>query len=220
MTTFGKDFAAAFRAVDGASERVYVRAGTNAWWTAKAAPSAAGDRPTLVELDSEHLLLLYTLGTDPHDSGNADVGRLRVAVLSTKQEGMVDSQPLVPESEPFSSDPTLEQRRPRAVRVGSRIYLAWEHAGPVPSSLGDELTLEEVAWSESDATHLERVAEPHFTVDAPDVGDQRSPVLASSALFPEGALIMAWEDYSGAWPGNRKPEVVMALRPSPIVVLP
>ena len=194
-----------------------VRAGGAEWWTDAAPPSSAGDRPALVALDAQHLLVLYTVGTDPSSAGSATVSRLRVAVLSTANQGLFQAAALG-SSFGANDDPSLSQRRPRATRVGDRIYAAWERDLPADAPEAFELVLRQYAWSPTTPAVLDELAEHRLATTAPSRGDQRNPALASSALFPDGALISAWEDQSGQL-ASQPSAIVLGLRPSPIVEL-
>jgi hypothetical protein len=212
LARFGNGWAAAWRAGIDGMERIRVRAGTFAWAVGPQLPGPEGDRPALVELDSNHLLLVFTDGTAPA-GGPASVGRLRGAILATGSPGNAEAFELSPLVEPYASDDSLAQRRPALARVGTRWFLGWQTQSPLGDALGQELWLAEMHWSGA----LTRLAEMPLAFGANRIGDQQSPVLAATPLFPAGALISVWEDASGELENRPVPDVLMSFRPVPFV---
>ena len=211
--------AAAWRAIDKATglELVRVRAGSVSFSVGPFVPGASLERPAIVSLDSTHLLLVFTEGTDPLGTGTASVTRLRMAILDLASAGSTPWAGLVPSTEPWASDVTLSQSRAALVRAGTRVYLSWQSESPLGSALGDELWLRELSWN---GTTLALAPELPLQADAPRGASQRAPVLAATPLGPGGALLTVWED-AGLLPGHPVlPDLVFGLRPAPIVVLP
>jgi hypothetical protein len=223
LAAFETGWAAAWRVGESGFERMRVRAGNTSWWTPLHAPGPEGDRPGLVQLDATHLLLVYTMGTDPLGSGTSNVGRLRYALLDVDAPGLVTPSSWTPLVEPYASDGSLAQRRPSLTRVGARVYLAWETQSPLGDPLRSEVFFAELGWSAEDSGdgpgELMQHEERPLQIDAPRAGDQRNARLAASPLFPEGAVITLWEDHSGLLDGRPAPDVLMAFRPSPLVTL-
>jgi hypothetical protein len=213
LARFGAGWAAAYRANEDGFERVEVIAGSLSWRTAPAPPGPSGDRPALVELDAEHLLLLFTVGTDPLGGGSANVGRMRAALLSAASPGEVAAFDFVPLREPYASDVTLPQRRPSAARVGDRTYAAWESATPAG---GTAVFIAQLGFDRDSEILLqhEELAQPLAGVGE---AAERNPRIGVSQLFPEGALITLWEH---ALPRISEPRIMLDYRPSPFVAEP
>jgi hypothetical protein len=219
LASFGTSWAAAWRAGDQGLERVRVVADGVGWVTPAGPPGPEGDRPTLLTLDDEHLLLVYTVGTDPLGSGTANVGRLRAAVLDTASPGEVDPELVVAIAAPYSTDDGLSQRRPGLVRVGDELFLVWESTSPLGDARANEILLQSLAWTPDDPELLSVTDERSVPTDAPTDGDQQNPRLGASPLFPGGALIVLFEDHTGSDITRPLPDVSLALRPIPWVTL-
>ena len=218
LAPFGSGWAAALRANEDALERIEVIAGSLSWSTAPALPGPSGDRPALVALDSEHLLLLFTVGTDPLASGQPSVGRLRVAVLSASAPGDVSTSELAPLRAPYADDASLSQRRPSAARVGERVYVAWEQASPPGDAHGRRAIIAPLQF-DSASQILVQGEERALALDAGLDGDQLNPRVAASELFPEGALVSVWEDAPAGTSARSRAPIALELRPSPFVTL-
>ena len=115
--------------------------------------------------------------------------------------------------EPYAGDATLAQRRPAATRAGARVYLAWESESPDFDERASELFVARVELDAEDK--LVQRPEQAFPPGVPRAGDQRNPHLASNDLFPEGAVIMLFEDR----PLGANSDVLLDYRPSPFVWL-
>jgi hypothetical protein len=204
---------AAFRAGDRGLETIEVRAEGVAWSTPPELPGPTGDRPTLVELDSEHLLVLFTIGTDQN------VGRLRAALLSFSAPGPVTSAVFARELEPYAADATLTMRRPSAVRAGDDVYVAWEGESENSDPLADEVFLARVRRDPQGASQLSEELLFRLPHDSARTGPQRNARVATSPLFPGGALITTWEDESRN-PPRAGAELMLDFRPVPFVMLP
>lgn len=217
LAPIGGSWAAAWRASSTTGqEEIRVRAGAIAWTVGPFVPGAAEERPALVELDATHLLLVFTVGTDPLTTGTASVTRLRAAILDTAGASSPPVVPLTPSVEPWASDITLLQSRAALARSGSRTYLSWQSESPTGDARDDEVWLREVSWN---GTSLTWAAEIPLQADAPRAVAQRAPALAATPLGPAGALVTVWEDSTQS-PGHPMlPDLVFGLRPTPIVTL-
>lgn len=216
LAPFAGDVAIAWRANDAGLDRIRVHAGGAEWWTAAERPSMAGDRPALAALDDQHLLLIYSIG---EDRGDHLVSRLRVAVLGLDAPGEVTGSPLGALAEPGANDDALVQRRPRAARVGERVYVAWESEG-TPGADASTVFVQQLDAEASGFAEVITVNEWGLPIEGPAGGDARNPALAASPLVPDGALIATWEDHAGVQTGRPVPDVMIGVRPSPIVTLP
>jgi len=220
LASVGTSWAAAWRAIDAATseEIVRIHSGSTDWNIGPFSPGASLERPALVELDADHLLVVFTQGTDPLATGTASVTRLRGAILSKAAPGLVQSVPLDPLVEPFASTPALSLMSPALARVGSRLFLGWSSEGMIGDPRGREIWVQELVFNSSGATLTRRSEEP-VQVDALRAGDQLVPAFASSPLIPQGALVTVWEEHNPATRHETLPDVFFGLRPVPFVRL-
>ena len=121
---------------------------------------------------------------------------------------------ITPTVAPYSTDASLAQGHPNAVRVGGRIYLAWRSALVTGDPKAEELWLKELDWLSPtlDLSKAE-LALPRWPSHLGD--DQRRPALCGTAA---GALATAWDDYGrvfGSIEGT--PDVVAELIPLPLL---
>jgi hypothetical protein len=228
LAPFGETWLAAWRrSRDDGEEMIQVSMPSEgfAWLIGPHPPGAAEDRPAVVELDATHIGVLYSVGTDPEGTGDANVPRLRFAVLTL---GAFD--PVVfdflPDDEAYA-DPAVGQSHPSLVRAGGVFYAAWRSASLFGDSQGENVFLRELSWNGA------LVAAPEYRIPrAPSASssDQRFPALAvgppsigTPALpnpAPEGALVVAWDDYGqelGAIQG--RPDVLVQFWPLPLLRL-
>lgn len=239
LAPFGTSFAAAWRSVKSSgleTIEVFALSGQHRWSVSTAPgghlPAAAEDRPALAELDETHLLLLFTVGTDPGGTSVANVGRLRAAVLDTQNTSEIAVFALEP-LDPAYSDPSISQSQPSLARTATRWYAAWR-----TSSLSGDANGED-AWLARIQPNLGGGA-PELLVDVEvrvprwpsgSFGDQRAPSLAAVPPLlgteglpgpaPDGALALAWTDYGQTLgPSQGKPDVLTAFLPEPIVRFP
>jgi hypothetical protein len=216
LTTFGQDWAAAWRSGKDGLETIHVKAGTIEWSVGPFVPGADGDKPALAELDATHLLLVYTEGTDPKGTGVANVPALRAALLDTASPGLVPGLAVFPNA--TSGDP-IGQRQPNAVHIGNQTFMAWRGDSPLGDARAEELWLQPVKLSTSHAL-LDLTANASPLPRQPDhrVGDQRRVALAELPhTMQETWLLSAWDDYGtvfGATEGQ--PDIVAQVTPLPV----
>lgn len=172
----------------------------------------------MAELDSTHLLVVYTEGTDPEETGVANSSKLRAAVLDTAAPGAVtpfDITPLVAGSESLSQD------HPNAIRVGGRVYIAWRTESVLADARAEELWLKLVGWnaisSTADITSAE-IPLPRWDSHRP--GGQRRPALAASSLGQEGTLVTAFDDLGKVFTSEGNGDPAVEAIPLPLVRLP
>jgi hypothetical protein len=210
LAPFAGGWAAAWRSASSGTETVVTKAGATAWTVAVASPGPADDKPALAELDATRILLVFT---------EAVPARLRAAILDTAAAGTVSSFPITPTVAPYSSDASLAQTEPNAVRAGSHLFVAWRSALVPGKAEAEELWLKELTWTASALTldlSKPEITLPRWATHFKD--DQRRPALAATSLAPGGALATAWDDYGrvfGSVEGT--PDVVAELIPLPLL---
>jgi len=218
LAPFAGSWAAALYGNDEGHSAIEVKAGTLVWSTPPELPPPVEARPALVELDASHLLVVFTVGTNPDDSGSASAARLRVAVLSASSPGAVESFELAPRLTAYAMDAMRSLAKPSAARVGDRVYLAWESWTNAVEPTDREAFLAEIELDPTDATKIVQHVETPLPRGAQSTG-RIGPRLAASPLFPKGALISVWEDRTQA-SGPLDPSWLMLdFRPSPFVFL-
>lgn len=242
VTKFSSGWAAAWleSSFDGFAT-VAVTTSTGASWHVNlAAAGGSSDIPALVEVDEQHLLLAYTEGTDPDESGLFTVPRLRVAILSMAQQGVVTGSTIEHLMEPFLGAERLAQRHPNLLTVEEQVYVAWTTSGLPGDATGDEVWLKQLTydapmlstWSFSGSLSglfaLNRTEQPIPRVFGTRIGDQSRPALGAvlSPYLQGGAIAAAWNDvgHTQAEPSSTsalgpRPDVAFTLVPSPIVRL-
>ncbi len=218
FAAFGTGHAEAWRSVSQGRESIFVHANGALWSTAPEYIGPAHDRPTLLELDATHLLVVHAIGTDPQNIGVPAVPRLRGAILDLAQQGPVQSFDVAPMVPPYDQDITLIQQRPALARAGTKIFLSWQSESPLGDPNRLEVWLQELSWSSAAPNTLVRHPELPLGITAPRAGDQLYPALAGSPLLPDGALITAFQD-NGSGSRGTNPLLVVSLRPMPLVLL-
>jgi cysteine-rich repeat protein len=215
LAPFGDTWAAAWRTATPDGEVISVRAGPTSWQVAPGRAGPADDKPALVELDPEHLLVVF--GTQV----STNVFGLKAAVLETAQPGEVESFDV----EPLTvREADVSHSQPSATRAGERVYLAWRSTSALGSADAEELWLKEISWT-ADAGALTvdlSVAElPLPRAASHRSGDQRVPGLATAALWPDGAIAAVWEDHGRVFgAGESATDVIVELIPAPLLRLP
>lgn len=202
LAAFGTSWAAGWRVASGGLEYLTVRTGATEWEVGPILPGPASDQPSLVELDSSHLLLVFSHA----DAADPATPMLSGAVLAVAEPGLTGSFSLSPE------DPTGHSQ-PSTARAGDSWFLAWRSGGEPGDPHADELWLRELTWDGANLTASPEILPlPRWPSDQAD--DQSSPALAATPLGPDGALWAAWESW-GAVPGH--PAIVAELIPVPIL---
>jgi len=216
LASFGSDWVAAWRATtDDGGELVRVHGGGVDWSVGPFLPGAEKERPALIALDASNLLVVFSEGTDPLDTGTPALTRLRGALLNVGEPGLTDSFPLQASNQLFSGSDRVAQSRPTLGRVGTKLFLGWETGALTGDALSSEVWLQELTFDSS--TGLAYTAELPIPAAAGRQDAQRAPAFAESPLLPEGALAIAWEQHAESWPYGARPDVVFALRPVPFV---
>jgi hypothetical protein len=218
LARFGDGWAASFRALgEDGEELVRVHTAFADFRVGPFLPGASVERPALVELDADHLLVVFTQGTDPLETGTPSVARLFGAVLDLAAPGDVAAFPLESHVAPYD-DETVAEARPTLARVADRLFLGWETESLAGSELASEVWLQELAW-DLESGVVQSVERPvQATIPREDF--QHAPAFAPSPLFPGGALALVFEHEIEDWPYSARPDIVFGLRPVPFVTLP
>ena len=209
LTTFAGSWAAAWREAQNGFETIRVHAGNVAFSVGPFAPGPYGDPPALVELDGTHLLVVFAEGS------GQNTAKLRGAVLDTAQPGATTAFDIGPLVQGDAGTP-LGILRPAAVRVGTRVFVAWATEAAIADPRGEELWLKEVTWSGS-VLGVAAVEVPLPRWDAHRLGDQRFPALAGTPLGPEGAIAGVWVDLGKTFASEANGDVAVELVPVPVL---
>ena len=220
LAPFNGGWAAAYRegTADG-KENVVVQVAESSFRVGPVQGGPIDDRPALVELDATHLLVVFSVGTDPGLTGTYNVQRLRYAVVDTAGSVTPPSQSLDPLDDVYTTSTQISHLSPAAARGAdgtNDVYLSWRSEGRPGDAAGDQIWLKYVSWRASLETPL-ALNEPESLIPRlceGSVGDQRRPQLAKVGLPPSGALAIAWDDYSHSQgPQAGDPDVVVHYAP-------
>jgi cysteine-rich repeat protein len=227
LAPFGSTWAAAFRSAGSAEEtiEVVVPGEDLVWSIGPHLPGAPEDRPALAELDENHLLVLFSVGTDPENTGIGNVFRLRAAVLARSASAPLAELDLPP-LDPAYQALTVSQSHPSLVRAGDVLFAAYRTASLVADPNAEDVFSQVLAWEDNALSPIVENPIPRF----PDgsLGDQRFPALAvgprqigTSGLpepAPLGALVIAWDDYGATVEATQgQPDVLVQHWPLPVV---
>jgi hypothetical protein len=173
------------------------------------APGHYGDPPALLELDGTHMLVVFAEGS------GQNTAKLRGAVLDTAQPGATVAFDIGPLVQGDAGTP-LGILRPAAVRVGTRVFVAWATEAAIADPRAEEMWLKEVIWSGNTlSTSSAEVPLPRW--DSHRLGDQRFPALAATPLGPQGAIAAAWMDLGKTFAAEANGDVAVELMPVPVV---
>jgi cysteine-rich repeat protein len=190
-------WAAAWRSGNVGMETIEVQSGTAHWSVGPFLPAVPGDLPALAFLDSTHLAMAFTEGTDPTQSGTANVPRLHAALLDTAAPGVAPSFEIAPLTAPYSVTPSASQTQPVITAFSDRLLVGWRSSAIAGDALGDELWVREVRWTQAAGNALivdTSSPERRMLGLSQSGGDQSSLALLSSNLWPEQRLLSAWQD--------------------------
>ena len=220
LAPFAGSWAAAWRDDANGLEQIQVVAGSTQWTVGPAfVPPSVTTKLALAPLDANDLLLVYSIGADPGDTGvpNA-ISTLQAAVLSLSAPGTVTGTPVpVNTGVEGATAASLSHAYANAVLVGSTVYATWWTSAVAGSTAGEQVWFQPVGWADAGISWsgtellLPRLA-------AHRVGDQRAPALAPSTLEPEGGLVSAWDDLGKTFGlGEGNGDVVVELVPTPVL---
>lgn len=221
LASFGAGWAAAYRegTPDG-RENVVVKNGDRTWRVGPVLGGPAGEKPALVELDSTHLLVAYTEGTDPTASGVANTPRLRYAVVDTTVDSAPLPRPLGGTDSTSSAALLQAQTSPALERGLDGVFLAWRTEAVPGDAAGDQVWIKSLGWSPRGLANALEVEEHDTELLLPrlcesSTGDQRAPALARASLYPNDALAIGWDDYSHSLDASSNgPDVVIHYAPN------
>jgi hypothetical protein len=220
LAAFNGAWAAAWRSGTAGAETIEAQLGTTHWTVGPLAPGAPDDRPALAFIDATHLAVAFTEGTDPSASGAANTPRLHAAIFDAAVPGLTPSFAIAPTVMPYATAPTSSQTQPTLAVFSDRLLVGWRSSAVPGDALGDELWTREVKWSSGGGnTLLIDTSSPELRLlpSALRAGDQSTPVLLSSNLWPEHRLLSAWQD-EGKTLGSAvsgTPDVVLQFAPAP-----
>jgi cysteine-rich repeat protein len=225
LAPFQGSWAAAWRSLSGGLERIQVRAGASSWSVGPFLPGPASDRPSLAQLDPDHLLLVFSEGVAAELENAPPSSRVVAAVLSLDATGELSSEQVTWVAPLAQGSEGLSQQQPHVLRVGTELWLAWHSEARPGDPLAEELWLKPLGWTLPEGTSpggLELSAEelplPRQAVHRP--GDQRLPALAGFSVGDQPFLALAWEDLGRVFaPAGGDHEVVLQLAPLPLLRL-
>jgi len=221
LASFAGSWAAAWRSSADGMETIEVRAGQSSWTVGPFLPGAAGDRPALVELNAQRLLLVFTEGTaGAVDGGAADVPRLRGAILAAP--GATASFVIAPRVSPYDADASLGQAEPNVLRADNRVYVSWRSSGVISDPLGEEIWLKEIGLTFSGIEPVLNLGLNEISLprsNAHRAGDQRSSALVAVPIPFGTAIAAAWMDHGSFGAGASAPGPVVEFVPTPILRL-
>ncbi len=170
LSTFGRGWAAAWRAAIDGLETIHVAALGREWTIGS--PFLGGpalDRPAIAELDATHLLVGYEEGI-ADEMGIANATRLRLAVVDTSvppdpaggQAGITITD-LAPRMAADGGSGLVSLDQVNLAGANGRVYATWRSLATGTDPNGDELWLKEIAWNGSvlDLEHGRNPASAH-----------------------------------------------------------
>jgi cysteine-rich repeat protein len=220
LASFGNGWAAAYReGVPDGTEYIVIKAGDASFRVGPVLGGSPDDKPALATLDTSHLLVVFSEGTDPGATGIYNTPRLRYALLDTAGSTTPGFLAVNPLGDVYVDDESIAQLSPSLLNTPNGIYLAWSSVARPKDAAGDEVWLKHLAWSSGAPAQLDlseqEVLIPHSCEGRG--GHQRTPALAfipDTTLPPSGALAVAWDDYSRSLGANAgAPDVVVQYVP-------
>jgi hypothetical protein len=188
-------------------------------------PGPEGERPTLVGLDTNRALVVFSVGTDPNSTGVFQIFRLRAAVVDVTTNEVRGAGYIEPLVAPYSTDSTISLTHPVLVEAGSDgLFLAWQSSALIGNTAAEELWLKKIDWSPTASgmgltLSQAEMALPREAAHQP--GDQRAPSLAVLS-YPGGgrALGMGWEDWGTSFGAEAaRPDIALQIAPLPLARL-
>jgi hypothetical protein len=217
LAPFNDGWAAAYRegAADG-KENVVVMVGDETFRVGPVMGGPLDDRPALVELDSTHLLLAFSAGTDPGMTGTYNVPRIRYATIDTAGSTTPAFQSLQPLDDIYTLDTQVSHLSPAAAAGPDGVYVSWRSEARPGDAAGDQLWLKYLRWRPTEVPQLKAREQEMLLPRTCDenVGDQRTPALATVPLPPYGALAMAWDQYTTVAGTTGRPDVTVGYAPT------
>ena len=210
-------WAAAWRAGSQGLESIEVQSGAAHWTIGPFQPGAAEDRPDLIFLDDTHLAVAFTMGTDPDNTGVANVSRLHAAVLDPATPGLTQSFELAPAHSPYAEMLSVGQSEPSLVLAADHLLVGWRSDALPGDGRGSELWSRRVPFSVNgntltlDPSHIEA---PVVQTDAQRDGDQSAFRMVGTTLSPSGGIASVWEDASHSFGAiSSGPDVALQFLP-------
>ncbi|MEO8901638.1 MAG: myxococcus cysteine-rich repeat containing protein [Polyangiaceae bacterium] len=198
LATQNGAWAAAWRSGKDGNETIEVQSGSSHWYVGPFLPGATDDRPALAFIDATHLAIAFTEGSDPTNTGIANVSGLHGAVLDAAYPGKVESFSVPQTVAPWAGIKTLSQTEPTLSVFGDHLLLGWHTSLVNGDPTADELWTREVKWSVgSDGALTIDISSPDLPMIADAarrVGDQTLPAVLTSSLWSRSSVVSAWQD--------------------------
>jgi hypothetical protein len=223
-------FTPEFNATTGASAGIPASLGGagSEWTEDKLMPGHIEDRLGLAPLGENLFAVAFTVGTDPENTGVANVFRLWAAVVDFSEESVVWIGPVGPLL-PNAPDETHSQRSPTLADASlphvpgsaGKVFVGWRAESPLGDAAGEELWLKRLDWDAVEGELVLSHDEVPLTRDEGSRrGDQRQPAFANVPVPGGHALAMAWEDWGVNFDleesEQARPDVVVQVAPVPL----
>ncbi len=215
LAPYVNGFAAAWRSGDltGQEKIVVSLNGISTYMTPAIAPGAAGDRPVMAQFGAAKLLVAFTQGTDPLNTGVLDTSRLRYAIVTSGGSSTLTVNTLDQMVAPYSTDTSIAQSQPGLLKTADSIYLTWRTSSIPGDALQEEVWIKRLSWTGFPLSlNLTRVERPLPISELNRPADQRQPHLALAPRYPQDAIIAVWEDYGENLFGALSPDVATYMR--------
>ncbi|MGH7438112.1 MAG: hypothetical protein ACRENE_20710 [Polyangiaceae bacterium] len=220
LAAFEGSWAAAWRDDANGLEQIRVHTGSTDWTVGPAfLPPSVLTKIALVELNSHDLLVGFSIGVDPAETGVPNASSmLMAAIVSLASPGTVSAGPVPVNTTVEGASTGLAHAYANAVVAGGLLYGAWWTAGVSGDPNGEQIWFAPVAPSADGGLTpagsellLPRTA-------AHRGGDQRGPAMAVNHVSGGAELVTAWDDLGkGFGQGEGTGDVVVEVVPLPIL---
>jgi hypothetical protein len=220
LAKYNGSWAAAWRDDANGLEQIRVHAGIYDWTVGPAfVPPSVTTKIALVELDAEHLIVSFSVGVDPAETGVPNASsQVWAAIVSPLAPGAVNSGPVPVSATVEGNSATEAHASANAVVIDGVLYSAWWTAAVPGDPNGEQIWFAPVGPAPDGGLTLvgSELLLPRSTPHR--LGDQRGPALAETNIGPNGALVSAWDDLGeGFGSGEGHGDVVVEVIPVPIV---
>ncbi len=216
LVPFAGSWAAAYRSVQGdGNEAIAISTPVGDFSVPDLYAGATDDHPVMAELDSTHLLLAFSAGTDPQGTGVFNTPRLRYAVVDTNGPTTLSPTSLATVTPPYSTDATIPQLEPSLAQSMGSFYLSWRSGAVAASARGEEVWIKALSWDGA-TLNVATAERPLPNSNLQRFGDQRSPKLTGAVVPSGGPIFAIYVDYGNNIDGAESPDIVAQMRGFPV----